>query len=804
MKRMAFCALAVLCMAAAGAQRKVRTLWERPTAEYRMKTWWFFGYEHTDDRGITADVEALRDAGFGGVVYYDQNHRGGNPPAHLGVPDDGFSPEWWRHLRLAAAEARRAGLSFELNVSNGYVAGGRWIDPRHAMQRVASATAVVTGGGRVSVALPEIKGRDGYVQDIAVLALPRHAAGDTRMRHFTAQYAASGKGRNGCMQKPGPRGVFGGYGWVDLPQVGTLQASDDSVTWRDILTIEPMYRSQGGYFRRTNAFPATAARYWRVNYTGTARLREWAVGEEAMLDRWEERAALHSDFAEDSRTPEYCADEVIDPKSVVDLTPCVADGRLQWDAPQGEWTILRLAAVLTGAKSKHGRENLLGYECDKLSREAAELHWDSYVQVILDSLGRDAGVVGVTMDSHEAGAQNWTPLMLEEFRKRKGYDLTPYLPMLAGYVMESKWRTETVLRDFRQTVADCIAENYYGTLQRRATENGLTFTAQAIGNALCIDGDAIAVKRMVDKPQGEFWAYQTEGAYDIKDCSSACHIYGKPVASAEAMTDVMYKHSPFDLLRVSNVAFSFGAQEFVVCATPHIPLSAEEGRGRKYFAGREYAVNRTNPQWEAMKPVWEQAARSAVMLRQGRAAPDALVYLGDDIPMKTLTSRLPDGLDGLDWDVCTGEALACMTAQGGVCYNPTTADSVTYGTLIIADKAYISPASQARIESFREAGVRVCTDGHGVKRQMTVVKGDATDIVHTHRTVEWEGVRRDIFYIGSVSPEPTTMELRFERTGAGKALLWNNRTGKRKTVRFSPENTVTLTLEAGESVFLTF
>ena len=99
-------------------------LWRKPSFEYRMKAWWFFGYERTTDEGITADVEALRDAGFGGVVYYDQNHAK-NPVAN--GAEDAFSASWWRHLRFAANEARRTGLSFELNISNGYCAGGRWI-----------------------------------------------------------------------------------------------------------------------------------------------------------------------------------------------------------------------------------------------------------------------------------------------------------------------------------------------------------------------------------------------------------------------------------------------------------------------------------------------------------------------------------------------------------------------------------------------------------------------------------------------------------------------------------------------------
>lgn len=112
------------------------------------------------------------------------------------------------------------------------------------------------------------------------------------------------------------------------------------------------------------------------------------------------------------------------------------------------------------------------------------------------------------------------------------------------------------------------------------------------------------MKSAVEKPQGEFWTYQQTGAYDVKDCSSAAHLYGKKIASAEAMTDAEYKDSPLDLKRVADIAFSMGAQEFVVCATPHIPIP----QARNYVAGREYAINRSNPKWESFKPVWRNAS----------------------------------------------------------------------------------------------------------------------------------------------------------------------------------------------------
>lgn len=812
MKQTLLFILAVSCLGSAQAQTAFESLWKNPTRDYQMKTWWWFGYENTTQEGITADVNALKEAGFGGVVYYDQDHRRKKMPRGVGTPDEGFSTAWWQHLKWAAREAKRAGLTFELNISNGYVAGGRWIDPAHAMQRVASAKTTITGGKKINIKLPEIKGIDNYVKDIAIFALPvnpkfipTQGNQQVAMRHFSAEYQPKGDGRNGVMQKPGDKGKFDGYGWKDYPNIGTLQVSDDSVTWRDIITIEPMYGGHGGYFHRTNAFQATSGKYWRVHYTGETRLRKWSVGPEAMLDRWEERAALHSDFAEDHRTPSYRSDEVISPSQMVDITNQVIDGKLEWDAPTGEWTILRLASVLTGAKSKHGRANLLGYECDKLSKEAANLQWNSYVQVILDSLGTDAEVKGIAMDSHEGGSQNWTPKMLEEFKSRRGYDLRPYLPMLAGYVIESTEKTEQVLYDLRHTIADCMTDNYYGTFQQRATERGLSFTAQAIGNALCIDGDAIAVKKIVEKPQGEFWAYQKDGAYDIKDCSSACHLYGKPIASAEALTDAAYHDDAIDLQRTSNIAFSFGAQEFVICAIPHIPwVQVPEHLGKNglwYMPGREYGINRSNPKWKSFFPIWKQAARTMVMLRQGKAASDVLVYLGDDIPMKILTYRLPEGLEHLDWDACTGDGLRLMTAQNGKCRNAHLEQPIDYKAVIIANKATISPASQAKLDELQKAGVPILKDGKSVKRPLTIVEGDEKEIVHAHRVIQEKGKTKDLFYIANIIKTQTITKLRFnDKQNVKKAMVWNNYSGKKSNLKVHEDGTFVLVLQPGESV----
>lgn len=747
-----------------------------------MKAWWFFGYEKTTPDGITADVQAFKDAGFTGVVYYDQNHAQGNNGA-----EDGFTEEWWNNLKFAGKEANRLGLSFEVNVSNGYVAGGKWIDPEHAMQRVASASIVIEGGKKVDIDLPEIIGKDGYVKDIAVLALP--IKDEDSMRHISASYKASGKGRSGAMQEPGRHKTFSGAKFTALPDIGVLQVSDDSTTWRDVVSIQHMYSSQGGYPIRTNAFPATRGKYWRINYFGDIRLKEWSIGSEAKADRWEELAALHSDFIDTDNTPAYKQEEVIAVNDIIDLSGVVDGQHLTWNAPKGKWRVIRLAATLTGAKSKHGRPNLLGYECDKLSREASLLHWNSYAQIIIDTLrANDIDVVGVTMDSHEGGSQNWTPKMLYEFKARRGYDLLPYLPVLAGFVVESKEQTLNVLRDLRHTINDCMTDNYYVVLQEQATANGLTFTAQAIGNALCITGDAISVKRGLDKPQGEFWAYQQNGAYDVKDCSSAAHLYGKPIASAEAMTDAVYTDSLLSLKRVADIAFAMGAQEFVICATPHIPVVNPT---EPYIAGREYAINRSNPKWESLKPLWQTLNRTMRILQQGKAAPDVLIYLGDDAPVKTLTHKLPGDIDGLDWDVCTGHALKTRlspTAEGKL----STPDGITYNAIIIEDSIYISPESRIILEDFRKAGVHVLSHGKDVKRQIFV---NSKDIVSCHRIIEG----KDVFFLANISDKETTTNIQFATNPSAVEILHLGN-GTKETLQMNQAGQFPIHFTEGESI----
>lgn len=91
---------------------------DHPQDSARTKVWWFHGETVGTHEGITADLEAFKEQGVGGVVYYDQVHGKGEGAFKV------FSPEWWDELIFSSQEAKRLGLDFEANASNGYVAGG--------------------------------------------------------------------------------------------------------------------------------------------------------------------------------------------------------------------------------------------------------------------------------------------------------------------------------------------------------------------------------------------------------------------------------------------------------------------------------------------------------------------------------------------------------------------------------------------------------------------------------------------------------------------------------------------------------
>lgn len=744
-----------------------------PQDSTRTKVWWFHGETETTKEGITADLEGFKKAGIGGVVYYDQSH--GKAANAL----EGFSQEWWQMLRFAAEEAQRIGLTFELHLSNGYVAGGPWITNETSMKRLTATEILVTGGKHFSGKLPEPKNKYHFYKDVAVLAFPaQQGAGKTSFservkitssikgidteklfnpdsiatsriarndsgvyiniefeknfeaRSISYKMQPRGKATSSATNVPGPPGeTFVGTGYRILPDFGQLEVSYDGIKYVKVCDLKPIYKAHESWRQKTISFDVVKARYYRLN------LHDWweeseqnqellinsiVLNSSAKLDQYEEKAGLYSEYIEVDRTPKYKDAEVIKSENILNITDKMdANGILNWDVPKGEWVIMRFAYEPTGASTKHGRANLIGRECDKLSVEAAELHWKNYVGRIADSLqiSNSGNLSGIAMDSHEAGTQNWTNKFIEAFKSGRGYDPTNHLPAMMGYVVDGVKESDGFLFDVRRNIADMISNNYYGTFNRLAESRGLTFTAQAIGNALCIVGDPIQAKSKVDKPQGEFWVIHPDGNYDIKESSSAAHLYGKKIASAEAYTDAKFSTSPAELKSLADYAYAFGINEFVICASAYQPwidkIPGSTG------GGRQYAINRNNTWWDYSRPFWDFQSRSAYLMRMGKSVVDICVYLGENTPVKILTYRLPDIPGGFDFDAFSTDAL--LTRMDGSKGKVILPDGMQYKMMVLPRNGDITLEALRKIATIVEKGANI----YGPK---PVMSGSAKDI----------------------------------------------------------------------------
>ena len=773
---------------------------DHPQDSARTKVWWFHGETVGTHEGITADLEAFKEKGVGGVVYYDQVHGSGEGAFKV------FSPEWWDELIFSSQEARRLGLSFEANCSNGYVAGGKWITPDKSMQSLVCTETVVEGGRTLSFQLPlPDRMPGGWHHDVAVLAVPyadallaeapmtqRAAFGQPfTARSITYEVTAQGKARTSSMQVPPSHfgfdarpGEFFGCGFRLLPPVAELQASQDGYIYNKVCDLRPRYRALGGVRHQTVSFPAVTASFFRiVQKDTTVTMSQVRLSARASVDAWQEKVSLIPEFVSPDQTPDYAPEEMADFSRAIDLTGLLAaDGTVRWpDAPEGRWLILRFLSVSNGGHTKHGRKEALGLECDKLSVEGARLQWQSFVKPVIDSIRAHGGSLqGICMDSHEAGPQNWTVGFEDEFRRLRGYDMRKYLPVMAGFVVGSAEESGRFLYDLRRTISDLITDRYYGEMNRLCQTEELTLTAQAIGGALCMAGDAIEVKKLVDKPQAEFWGYQTEGNYDIKDCSSAAHLYGKQIASGEAFTDVTYKHTLADIKNLADYAWCFGINELVVCAVAYQPWLDNRLNTAN---GRQYVLNRKNTLWPMSRPFWDYQARCSWMMRQGKPVADACIYLGDDVPMRILSHRLPELPQGYDFDACTTDALLHrMRAEDGRIILP---DGISYRVMILPPDGQLTAEASRQIDTFRRQGIAIYdpqTDGRPLAAFLReagilpdVEAPNTQQLYFAHRRTAEE----DVYFLNNHSDEPIDDRFVFN-TATTAAELWNPVTGERQ------------------------
>lgn len=400
----------------------------------------------------------------------------------------------------------------------------------------------------------------------------------------------------------------------------------------------------------------------------------------------------------------------ISTKEIVDLSVKFVDGQLTWDAPQGEWTIIRYGWTCTGAVTSTTSDGWNGLSMDHLS-SAAFTKFSNDVILPLINTAKSAGnsLHFLQTDSWEMGNVGWTQDFAASFKKFRGYDIAAYLPVLAGRVVENVDRSNRFLQDYRKTIGDCIAANHYQLFSNLAHANGLGIHPES-GGPHSAPVDALKVMAISDFPQGEFWA--TANTHRIKDderlavkqSASVAHTEGKKFVAAEGPTSIgpQWERSPKDLKTNIDRVFCSGVNRIVWHTFTSSPK--EFGLpGNEYFAGTHMNPNVT--WWKQAKDFISYLNRCSYLLSQGLFTADVLYYYGDDVPnFVFLKEDVKDLAFGYDWDKCSKDALKKASIKNNRLFFP---DGMQYKVLVLPSETAIDIEVLRKVEAMVKEGLTV-------------------------------------------------------------------------------------------------
>ncbi len=543
---------------------------------------------------------------------------------------------------------------------------------------------------------------------------------------------------------------------------------------------------------------------------------------------------------------------------VVDLTDKLSeDGRLEWTPPPGTWKILRLGYSLTGKINHPAPPEATGLEVDKFDGDAVRRYMETYLNNYRDAAGEDLigerGLRALLTDSIEVGASNWTPKLVEQFERLRGYDPTPWLPTLTGIVVGSGEQSDAFLYDYRRTLAELIASEHYGVIAQVTAEQDLTYYSEAVESIRTVLGDDMAMRAPADVPMAAMWTYGPDGPdetylLDMRGAASVAHIYGQNIAATESLTSVLqpYAHSPALLRPVMDLIFASGINRPVIHASVHQPAD-DKFPGLALLIFGQY-FNRHETWAEMAKPWVDYMARSSFLLQQGRDFADVAYFYGEEAPLTAqFRGGLPDDAPtryGFDFinadalrDVVSIEGGDLVT-EGGARYSvlylggssrfmtlPTLrriAELVDDGATVVGSAPQSSPSLaddaaefSALVKTLWQQGdggkhgkgrVIVSNDVESVLAKLELVPDVAhatgAEILFRHRRLD----NGDIYFLSNRSAEDASGEYRFRVSGRVPEL-WRADTGETRRLSYRMENDTTvvdLPVAAKDALFVVF
>ena len=795
-------------------------LWLSATDTSRPWTFWYWMYGCVSDEGIRLDLQGMKDAGIGGFYLMPIKDVSDGP--QYGGTARQLSSAWWQRMGTVFHVADSLGLEMGIHFSDGFaLGGGPWISPEESMQRVVWSDTIISGKGG-TVVLPQPTAVEDYYEDIATYAIPLSA----HVSSPTPQVSVAFPFRSDA-----PCDLFFSYQQpFTLRQIHIrtggnnyqahrwqVYASDDSLTWRHVRDIAPARQGwQNTDAQATYSIPATRARYFKMHWTPEGsepggedmdaakwkpvlKVAQITLSDLPVIDGYEGKSGVVWRISSPFPTaPQDC----IPLEKILRLD--LHDGQVT--LPQGTWRILRMGHTTTGHTNATGGGGR-GLECDKFSREAIRKQLSHWFGAIYEQAPQGV-LTRLHVDSWECGSQNWNKHFSDEFHRRRGYDLLPWLPVFAGVPIESSERSEAVLRDIRQTIAELIDDVFFDEMEHAARHYGVHLSAECVAPTMVSDG--LTHYRHADYPMGEFWLNSPthDKPNDMLDAISGAHIYGKRLILAEGFTEVRgtWDETPALLKPLLDRNYCLGINSIVFHVCTHNPWT--DRKPGMTLDGIGTFFQRDNTWWREMPSFTQYIRNCQAILQRGNPVVDLAVYLGDEVPRRAiLPERLTDILPGLFGDSILQREAVRMRNEG----QPMETSPVGVSHTLHMTKAedWINPLHGYKYDSFNhdvlngmlvEHGEVVTRDG--MRYRAIVVpqtrKMNPANINTGHEQIErlrQEGAtiidhpwsESDLSRLG-IAPDillPTGLDYTHRRDGQSEIYFISNQTGT--DITFTPQ-----------------
>jgi hypothetical protein len=684
----------ILCPFSSFMQGQTNQNAEWPTVSnvtHPWTRWWWHG-SAVNEKDLTANMEELKKAGFGGVEITSIYGTKGYEKQDISF----LSPEWMKILKFTIREGQRLGLGIDVANASSWPFGGPWVSAEDGSKDVQYKIYALKSGEKINEKVE-------FVQDPLVRAY----------------------GHN-----------------VDISEI-------------------------------------------KYPISSNANLQELALDQV----RFKKKLPLQTLMAYNENG------------KIIDLTYHVEkDGTVNWIAPDGNW---KLYAVFQGWHGKQVERAGKGGEGDVIDH-FSEHAVKNYLGVF-DKYSRGIPLKGIRAffnDSYEVddaqGEGNWTPLLFDEFKKLRGYDLKDYLPAL--FRNDTEEMNQRVQCDYRETISDLLLNRFTTIWKDWSRKYHAVVRNQAHGSPANI----LDLYASSDIPE-------TEGAspLGIKLATSAGHISGKPLISAEAAT-WLNEHFLSTLSEVKNSFdryFANGVNHLVYHGTPYSPAS-EEWPGWLFYASVHFAPS--NTWWANLKTINSYVSNCQSFLQSSKPANDILLYypIYDAWSQKGRSmlqhfaardEELTKGLgamlfqNGYTFDYISDKQIQQLTVDNKIIRSKNS----EYKTIIIPNCDYIPLATIQKIFSLAQKGATIILQNdfpkdvpgfHDVKHRREVYKEMKDEILF----------RSEVFYDGSIIGHGKIYkgndvgkildDLKIYPESMAKIGLWFNRVGREDGVCYFISN----------------